>query len=150
MSTKIVNGLIAGFVATVVMTLMLVMKDFLGILPALDIATMLSAMMGGAPIVVGWMAHFMIGTIVWGVAFVLFNAILPGSSQTIKGISLGVAAWAMMMVAIMPMAGAGLFGLAFGILAPMLTLMMHVIFGAVLGVTYGALPNKSASVTAAE
>jgi len=36
----------------------------------------------------------------------------------------------------MPMAGVGLFGMTMGLMAPMMTLVLHVIFGAVLGVTY--------------
>ena len=42
-----------------------------------------------------------------------------------------------MMVAVMPMADAGFFGLKFGIMAPVMTLVLHVIFGAVLGGIYG-------------
>lgn len=33
----------------------------------------------------------------------------------------------------MPMVGAGLFGLQMGIMAPMMTLVLHLIFGAVFG-----------------
>jgi len=39
---------------------------------------------------------------------------------------------------VMPMAGAGLFGMAMGIMAPMMTLVLHVIFGAVLGAVFQA------------
>ncbi|WP_448329685.1 DUF6789 family protein [Sulfitobacter sp. M13] len=41
-----------------------------------------------------------------------------------------------MMILIMPMAGAGLFGLALGMMAPIMTLVLHIIFGAVLGVVF--------------
>jgi hypothetical protein len=34
---------------------------------------------------------------------------------------------------VMPMAGAWLFGMAMGLMAPVMTLVLHVIFGAVLG-----------------
>ena len=50
----------------------------------------------------------------------------------------GVGAWLMMMIAVMPMAGAGLFGMNFGMVAPVMTLVLHIIFGAVLGGVYGA------------
>ena len=43
-----------------------------------------------------------------------------------------------MMVMVMPMAGAGLFGMAFGVMAPMMTLVLHIVFGAVLGAVYQA------------
>jgi hypothetical protein len=42
-----------------------------------------------------------------------------------------------MMVVLMPMAGAGLFGMNMGVMAPMMTLVLHLIFGAVLGWVYG-------------
>jgi hypothetical protein len=56
-----------------------------------------------------------------------------------KGINFGIAAWVMMMLVIMPMAGVGLFGLKMGMMAPVMTLMLHVIFGAVLGSVYAKL-----------
>lgn len=48
-----------------------------------------------------------------------------------------------MMVAVMPMAGAWIFALNLGIMAPIMTLMLHVIFGAVLGWTYGLLLQRA-------
>lgn len=144
MNVKIVNGFIAGFVATLVLSAMMIAKAMMGLMPALDVAAMLSMMMG-APIIVGWLAHFMIGTIVWGGAFVVLNAYLPGKALWLKGISFGVAAWLGMMIVIMPMAGAGLFGMNMGMMAPVMTLVLHVIYGAVLGATYAALPQKAAT-----
>ena len=42
-----------------------------------------------------------------------------------------------MMVFVMPMGGEGFFGIAGGIMVPIATLVLHLIFGAVLGGTYG-------------
>lgn len=44
-----------------------------------------------------------------------------------------------MMITLMPMAGAGagLFGLKMGLMAPIATLILHWIYGAVLGGLYG-------------
>ncbi len=136
--TKFTAGLGAGFVATVVLSAIMVMKGMMGLMPQLDVIAMLSAMMG-APAIVGWLAHFMIGTLAWGGGFALVYGQLPGNTPVAKGIALGVAAWLVMMVMVMPMAGAGMFGLGLGIVAPMMTLMLHVIFGAVLGVTFARL-----------
>ncbi len=134
---KIVAGAIAGFAATVVLSVMMVAKGMMGIMPELDVISMLSAMMG-APAVMGWMGHFMIGTLAWGIGFALLFDMIPGSSAVAKGVVFGIAAWLGMMVMVMPMAGAGLFGMAMGIMAPMMTLVLHVIFGAVLGAVYQA------------
>ena len=44
-----------------------------------------------------------------------------------------------MMLVLMPMAGAGLFGINMGIMASMMTLVLHLIFGAVPGWVRGRL-----------
>lgn len=134
----IFSGFAAGFSATVVLSAMMVAKTMMGVMPELDVIAMLSAMMG-APALVGWMAHFMIGTLAWGGGFALVYGLLPGGSAIGKGVIFGIAAWLGMMIMVMPMAGAGLFGLAFGIMAPMMTLALHLVFGAVLGGVFQAL-----------
>jgi hypothetical protein len=44
-----------------------------------------------------------------------------------------------MMVLFMPLAKAGLFGSKIGIEAPLVTLLYHLVYGLVLGTTYGLL-----------
>lgn len=142
------RSMVAGFVATVVLSLLMMMKSRMGIMPELDVISMLGKMsqdmmgMGGAA--VGWILHFMIGTVAWGILFALLYSILPGAGSVVKGISFGVLAWLIMMIGPMPMAGAGLFGLNFGIMAPIMTLMLHIIFGAVMGWVFARLPTTSA------
>ena len=138
---NIVKGVIAGFAATVVLSLLMMMKSAIGLMPELDVIAMLSAMMGSG-LAMGWVAHFMIGSLVWGGLFALLAPKLPGGSLWLKGVFFGVVAWVLMMVAIMPMAGAGVFGMKFGMLAPVMTLVLHLIFGAVLGGVYAALRNR--------
>ena len=145
--TNTARGIVAGLVATMVLSMIMVAKGMMGLLPELNVIAMLSSMMKMAPIF-GWAAHFMIGALVWGLGFVAISRILPGSTDLVKGISFGVVAWVMMMVAIMPMAGAGIFGLKMGMVAPMMTLMLHVIYGAVLGLVYGKLGAEKATVAA--
>lgn len=57
-----------------------------------------------------------------------------------------------MMVVMTPMAGKGLFGMSIGIMAPMVTLVLHLIFGAVLGWVCGRttkqLPARSDATAA--
>jgi hypothetical protein len=121
--TNISHGMIAGFVATVVLSIMMIMKSAAGIMHELDIIHMLSGMMGASP-VMGWAAHFVIGTVVWGAGFAILSTSIPGGSQIAKGIAFGIGAWLLMMIAVMPMAGAGFFGLALGIMAPVMTLVL--------------------------
>lgn len=79
--------------------------------------------------------HFMIG-IVWGIAFALTSRMFPGAFW-LKGMLFSVVPWLIMMIVMMPMAGAGFFGLDLGMAAPVMTLMLHLVFGAVLGAVYG-------------
>ena len=134
------RSMIAGFVATVVLSLLMIMKGMMGIMPELDVISMLGTMshdmMGVGGPAVAWSIHFMIGTVVWGFLFAILYSLLPGSGAVGKGISFGVLAWLMMMVGPMPMAGAGLFGMNLGLMAPMMTLVLHIIFGAVMGLVF--------------
>ena len=142
---KVTRGLGAGLAATMVLSMIMVAKGMMGLMPELNVIGMLSSMMKSAPIV-GWIVHFMIGMLAWGLGFVAVTRYLPGKNDVAKGISFGIAAWVMMMLLVMPMAGAGFFGLKLGPVAPMMTLMLHVIYGAVLGYVFGKLgPDKSAA-----
>ena len=88
---------------------------------------------------IGWMMHFVIGSIVWSGAFVVLNEHLPSQNQITKGITLGIGAWLLMMIGPMPVSGSGLFGLNIGPMAPVMTLILHIIFGVALGATYRKL-----------
>ncbi|MEO6362288.1 MAG: DUF6789 family protein [Caldimonas sp.] len=132
------KGMLAGLVATIVLSVLMVLKAMMGLMPQLDIAKMLATMMGSPDTpLVGWIVHFAIGIVVYGVAIAVLDSKLPGPSHVGHGVMLGVIGWLIMMVMLMPMAGAGFFGMNMGIMAPMMTLVLHLIFGAVLGWVYG-------------
>ena len=133
--TNLKAGLVAGCLATVVLSVLMIAKNMMGVMPGLDVIHMLSGMMG-MPTTAGWAVHFMIGTIAWGGGFAVLYDHIPGGSALIKGIVFGIGAWLGMMILVMPMAGAGFFGVNLGIMAPMMTLILHIIFGAVLGLAY--------------
>jgi uncharacterized protein DUF6789 len=141
------KGIIAGFVATVVMSVMMMIKKATGVLPELDPIHMLSMTASqkmGLPeiVLIGWGMHFIIGAVIWGGLFAIFNHLLPGHKQIIKGMVLGTIAWLLMMVGAMPANGAGLFGLNISVLVPIMALMLHLVYGAVLGGTYQRLTNN--------
>jgi hypothetical protein len=137
MGANVLKGMVAGFVATVVLSGLMVMKTMMGVMPELDVISMLTTMMGASSPIAGWLAHFAIGTFVWGGLFALLEPSLPGQSHWVRGVVFGIGAWILMMIAVMPMAGAGMFGMNLGMMAPVMTFGLHVIFGAVLGGTYG-------------
>jgi len=132
------KGTVAGFAATIVLSMIMVAKSMMGLLPELNVIAMLGSMMNTTP-VVAWVIHFMIGTFAWGIGFAFFLNVLPGKSNPGKGISLGIMAWVPMMVVVMPTANAGVFGLDMGMMALAMTLMLHVIYGAVLGLVFDRL-----------
>ncbi len=141
--THIGKGLLAGLAATVVLSALMLMKAMMGVMPALDIAKMLAGMMGSpdSPLL-GWAAHFLIGVVGYGIAIALLGHRM-GGSPTISGVIIGVVGWLMMMVVLMPMAGAGLFAMSMGAMAPVMTLVLHLVFGAVLGWTFGKLVSDA-------
>jgi hypothetical protein len=138
MHHPIARGMVAGLIATVVLSILMLMKQAMGIMPKLNVIAMLADMtQTGAA--VGWIMHFVIGVVLWGGGFALLVDRLPGGSVPVKGIVFAVAAWLLMMIVVMPMAGAGFFGMSLGIMAPIATLMLHIIFGWVLGFSYHKL-----------
>lgn len=129
------KGIFAGLVATIVLSVLMVMKSAMGVMPQLDVIQMLSMMLG-VSIALAWVVHFAIGAM-YGAFFAVAYRVIPGSNALTKGLVLGTAAWLMMMLLVMPMAGAGLFGMNMGLIAPMMTLVLHLVFGAVLGLVNG-------------
>ena len=139
-------GIISGFVATIVLSVLMILKAKMGVMPELNAIKMLAGMMD-APLVMGWVAHFMIGTIIWGVLFALLVDKIPGNTM-VSAIIFSIGAWVLMMIGPMPMAGAGVFGMNLGMMAPVATLMLHIIWGVVLGFTYQRLSGTSAPTAA--
>lgn len=140
-----VAGIIAGLIATVVLSALMLLKGMMGMMPDLDVIAMIAGMMG-AGAMIGWAAHFMIGA-VYGLVFA--SASRPGTTGSIvmQGIGLGIVGWLVMMIVLMPMAGGGAFGLVMpsGMMVPVATLMLHVIFGAVLGFSFAKLTDRASA-----
>jgi len=132
------RGILAGLIATIVLSILMYMKGMMGLMPELDIIAMLAGKMGGSAMM-GWVGHFVIGALGYGLAFAIIGDKLPGGSSTVHGIALGIIGWLMMMIVLMPMMGAGLFAMNMGMMAAVATLILHVIFGAVLGLVYSKL-----------
>jgi uncharacterized membrane protein YagU involved in acid resistance len=93
---------------------------------------------------VGWIGHFLIGSIFWGIGFAILSPYLTGPYWG-RGAIFAGGAWLMMMIVMMPMAGAGLFGIGLGMMTPVATLVLHVVFGLVLAGVYGLLGGDQTS-----
>jgi uncharacterized membrane protein YagU involved in acid resistance len=132
------KGLIAGFVATVVLSGLLLLKSTMDLAPHLNLIRLLTQL-GSIGTVAAWMDHFIVGVAVWGLLFGALDAVWEKAGYWLKGLVFGVFAWFLMMVLFMPLAKAGLFGSKIGIEAPLVTLLYHLVYGLVLGTTYGLL-----------
>lgn len=143
------KGMAAGFVATVVLSIFMLARSAAGILPDLNVVTALAGLLGSDSAIVGWIAHFVLGTVPWGIAFVLIERHLPGGCA-MRGVFFGGLAWVAMMVIFMPLIGAGLFAYNLGWVVWAVTLVLHLIYGWTLGFTYGHLTGAIGDYPAAE
>jgi uncharacterized membrane protein YagU involved in acid resistance len=126
----------AGIAGTIVMTIMTMVAPMMG-MPEMNIPAMLADFMG-FPVVVGWLAHFMIGTVLALIYVYAFIGKLPGTPW-LKGALYGLAPWLLAQVMVNPMMGAGVF--AVNTPAPMMmvigSLIGHIVYGSVVGLVYG-------------
>jgi len=132
------KGMVAGLVATLVLSGLLLLKSAMDLMPELNIIRLLTVV-GGITNVQAWMDHFIVGVVVWGLLFGVYDSAADRPAHWLKGIIFGVFAWLAMMVVFMPLAKAGIFGSRLGPIAAGVTLAYHLLYGAVLGATYGLL-----------
>ncbi len=142
-SFNLSRAIVAGVIGTAAMTLMTTMAGLMGI--KMDIPAMLSGFMN-VPTAVGWLAHFMIGTMFAIIYAALFASRLPGAPW-MRGALYGLFPFLLAQIAVMPMMGMGLFTAN----APnqwmlvMGSMIGHLVYGAVVGATYGPpVPEVSA------
>jgi uncharacterized membrane protein YagU involved in acid resistance len=132
MRPNIGRTILGGFVGTLAITLLMYKGAPMMGLPEMDIAAMLGQILGGwTP---GMMMHFANGMVIFPLiyAYLLFSR-LPGA-PALKGITWGVLLWVMAQLIVMPMMGAGIFGLKMGgIMSAFGSLIGHVVYGALLG-----------------
>jgi len=145
---KLKHGIIAGFVATIVLSILMIAKMMMGVMPDMnpiqDIVTVSDSFTGmQLPLPAGWIGHFFIGSVVWGIFYALIEGNLP-ASPLIKGLVFGFIAWMAMMIVFMPLAGQGIFGIRGGMPVPVATLILHLVYGAVLGIVFARLSRKTA------
>jgi hypothetical protein len=135
-----VKGIAAGAVATAVLTGLIIAQAAVGFVPQLDMVALLAVLVGASPHgPVGWILHGLLGTLVWGALFAWLAPRLPGEGCTRRGTIFGVLVWLVLMLGLLPAAGTGFFALRSGAAVPLAMLAMHVVYGAVLGWTFGRL-----------
>lgn len=136
------KAVVAGLVGTAVMTAVgLWVAPLMG-MPRMNPADMLAGAMGGNPLL-GWVAHFMIGSIL-AVIYAMVAPALPGP-PAVRGALYSLAPWLVAMSVMMPMMGMPAFG-GSGVVATG-SLIGHLVYGLVVGAMYG-LPERVATTTA--
>lgn len=127
------RGIIAGFLATLALS------------AVFDPIATLARMADVLPPTFAWVLHFTVGSLIWGAGFALAHDHMRGPSW-LRGLLFGIGAWLVVMLAVMPLTRGGFFGLALGLAAPVAMLLMHLIYGAVLGGVYGLLRPQDPAV----
>ncbi|HET7313917.1 DUF6789 family protein [Salinisphaera sp.] len=135
------KGIVAGFIATVAISVLMIVKAFSHRLSAFNTIEIIHRLLGG-PLVTGWIGHFVIGSLIWGVLFAVFYRRLPGGYAVVRGLVFGVYAWLAMMLLFLPVGGIGFFGVAIGWPVVGFTLAIHLVYGAVLGASYGSMTGQ--------
>lgn len=144
---RIFKGIIAGLAGTVVLW---ILKLAGGAVPQLETIAFLDhvadslAATSGLPELpaAGWLWHLVIGSLWWGALFGIMVPVLPGRRDWFKGTVFGAIAAFLVMIMVMPLAGAGYFGMDLSPLEPMITFVYHLIYGVVLGAVYGLLATR--------
>ncbi len=136
-----------GFAATVLMTALMYMAPLMG-MPKMDIATMLGTMFlasPGAAFWLGLMIHLMMGTVLFPAIYHFLLQPVSGSGSG-RGLLFGLLLWATANLMVMPMMGRihpmvkngmmpapGFLMLNLGVMAPIGSLIGHLLYGVVLG-----------------
>ena len=123
MSGKLILGGVAGTAAMTMM--MMLIAPMMGV--HMDIAASLAWM-------VGMVIHLMMGILIFPLVYgIVLRRYLPGSAL-VRGLIWGSILWMMMEVAVMPMLGAGVFGInGPGMMGAVAALMAHLVYGGLLG-----------------
>lgn len=135
------KGVIAGFIATLVLSGLFVFFNRTGTLEELDIVTLIDHL-GSIGRSGAWADHFIVGMLLWGPIFTAYDATSAPRPRWQKGLIFGVIAWVLMMLIFMPVVAGGLFGLRFGVSVPIGMLVLHLIYGGILGVVFQLLDDR--------
>jgi len=138
------NGIISGFIATVVMSILMMIGRRMNMSP-MDLPSSIGKMimknrMEGDPAVrrTGMIMHLIIGSL-WGLLFVIIASFYQ-FNLIWGGLLFAIAIWLLMQIFALPMMGAGLFGSKLGMKVPVMSLIMHLVYGLVLGFSVGIIP----------
>lgn len=131
-------GILSGLTATLAVSGLMLGQGAMAITPQLDVPTMLGGLMETGPSG-GWLAHLAIGSVAWGGLYGHLEERMSTGRPWLTGTFFALGVWLFVMLVVMPLAGHGLFGLHLGLDAVVITFVMHLVFGLVLGRSYALL-----------
>lgn len=147
MPRRISMALVAAFVAALVYAVAQVVNAAAGWAPLFNAPEVASRLLGtDAHPVVAWLLHFGVYGLVLGLLFGIIGPKLARIGYAMRGVLFALVTWAVVAFAVMPAAGAGLFGMRFGYAAVPLILIVHLLYGATLGGVYAKLMHKETAV----
>ena len=135
-NAQLSKAILAGIIGTIGMTLFMMMGNMMGI--QMNVPKMLASMFGGN-LIIGWVMHFMIGTILAIGYEYFFIKIIKINNPILRGAVYGILPWFMAQVMVMPMMsmmqGMSYFDGFFSgsIIMASASLMAHFVFGIVVG-----------------
>jgi hypothetical protein len=136
----VMKGMVAGGVATAVLSVVMLLISATGFEPQLELTRLLLIVLGEpAQYALGWVLHIALGSVVLGGLFAHIEPRLGADTHAKSGVLYGVIAWLVAMLVFLPAAGAGYFGFQLSPFAPIVILGLQVLYGGVLGWTYGKL-----------
>jgi hypothetical protein len=140
--SDVIKGTVAGAAATMVVSLVMLVLGATGFEAQLEPTRLVLALLDAPPAqyyVLGWIVHIIIGSVALGGLFAYLEPRLGADTHTKSGVLYGVIVWLVVMLVILPAAGLGYFGFQLSVLAPLVMLGMQLLYGSVLGWSYGRL-----------
>jgi hypothetical protein len=123
---KLGRGIVAGFLATVALSVLF------------DPIALAARAAGLTSPSLACLMHFIVGSLIWGAAFAALNDHLYGPAW-LRGVTFGVAAWAVVVLAVLSLRREGFAHVDVALVRSVPMLVLHMIYGALLGGIYSAL-----------
>jgi hypothetical protein len=143
-------GLIAGFAGVVISTLTNILCRAIGLFPeAMDLKYMAEVFIDPArdpatAFAAGIVIHLVLGTLIGGLYGLLIKSFSP-----LTGVLFMIGNWLLMMLVLFPLTQRGFFGLNEGIIMPVATLSLNLLYGVIIGVLTRRLSGAAAVARAA-
>ncbi len=136
MNLNIQKVVIAGFLGTLAMTVLMVIGPMMG-MPKMDMGQMLGPMnpIVQMPYAMGWVMHFILGIVLTGIYASVFLNLLPSDGWK-RGMIFSLIPFLLKEIMVSPMMGMGLFE-GGNMMMIMGGLLGHLVYGAVAGYVYG-------------